>query len=260
MSDTAFILMKMIKSTFHAILLFATVTYSGSYSTAIAQEASDLASKEELYEGPEFKKSFANPKDDPSLPRVLLIGDSISIAYTVDVRRRLAGKANVHRIPGNARTAEYGSKNLEKWLGDKKWDVIHFNWGLWDICHRHPGAKNQGNRDKINGTRMATPEEYRENMKKNLMILSKTGAKLIWCNTTPVPEGEAGRIVGEELKYNAITAEIIKDYDVTTNDLHSHALKKLPDIAARPGDVHFNKDGSAWLAEKIAEEILKVLP
>ena len=35
--------------------------------------------------------------DDPNLPRVLLIGDSVSRGYTLAVRKALAGKANVHR-------------------------------------------------------------------------------------------------------------------------------------------------------------------
>lgn len=39
--------------------------------------------------------------DDPDLPRVLLIGDSISIGYTKPTRQLLAGKANVHRVPSN---------------------------------------------------------------------------------------------------------------------------------------------------------------
>lgn len=241
------------------MLLTAMLNYSGSCSASAQDANADLASNQELYEGPEFKRAFSNPKDDPKLPRVLLIGDSISIGYTVEVRKLLAGKANVHRIPGNGQTAGHGVENLPKWLGDKKWDVIHFNWGLWDICHRHPDSKEQGHRDKIKGARLATPEEYRANMKKNLELLSQTGAKLIWCTTTPVPEGEAGRFVGDELKYNAITAEIIKDHEVITNDLHSHALKRLPQIALKPGDVHFTEEGSAYLAEKVAEEILKVL-
>src|SRR5512137_2492523 len=41
--------------------------------------------------------AFAPVSDDPKLPRVLLIGDSISIGYTLPVRKLLAGKANVHR-------------------------------------------------------------------------------------------------------------------------------------------------------------------
>ena len=43
--------------------------------------------------------AYAAVKDDPTLPRVLLIGDSISIGYTVPTREKLKGKANVHR-PG----------------------------------------------------------------------------------------------------------------------------------------------------------------
>ena len=39
--------------------------------------------------------------DDPKLPRVLLIGDSVSRGYTLAVRSALAGKANVHRAPEN---------------------------------------------------------------------------------------------------------------------------------------------------------------
>ena len=226
---------------------------------AQAQNSTPHASKEELYQGPEFKKAFSNPKDDPKLPRVLLIGDSISIGYTVDVRKNLAGKANVHRIPRNGQTAKFGSENLPKWIGEKKWDIIHFNWGLWDLCYRHPESKNQGKRDKVNGTVSATPEQYRKDLEACVVQLKKTGAKLIWCAITPVPEGEAGRKMGDDLKYNAIAAEIMKKHGVTINDLHSHALKKLPGIATKPGDVHFNKDGNVWLAEKVAAEIERVL-
>jgi len=45
-----------------------------------------LESKEELFEGPEYLKAFKNPQDNPELPNVLLIGDSISNAYTVGLR------------------------------------------------------------------------------------------------------------------------------------------------------------------------------
>jgi len=37
--------------------------------------------------------AFVPITDDPKLPRVLLIGDSISIGYTVPVRKLLEGKA-----------------------------------------------------------------------------------------------------------------------------------------------------------------------
>src|SRR5882757_11342750 len=77
--------------------------------------------------------AMAEITDDPKLPRVLLIGDSISIGYTLDTRELLAGKANVHRIPTNGGPTTSGLANLDAWLGEGKWDVIHFNWGLHDL-------------------------------------------------------------------------------------------------------------------------------
>ena len=47
------------------------------------------------------KGPLAPVTDDPKLPRVLLIGDSISIGYTLPTREFLKGKANLHRIPAN---------------------------------------------------------------------------------------------------------------------------------------------------------------
>jgi hypothetical protein len=48
---------------------------------------------------------FEPPTVDLSLPDVLLLGDSISIGYTLPTRRRLAGLANVYRPPVNCRAA-----------------------------------------------------------------------------------------------------------------------------------------------------------
>jgi hypothetical protein len=77
--------------------------------------------------------AFAPVTDAPGLPRVLLIGDSISIGYTVPVQKLLAGKANVHRVPDNAGPTTHGVQFLETWLGNERWDVIHFNFGLHDL-------------------------------------------------------------------------------------------------------------------------------
>ena len=218
-----------------------------------------LADKAELYTGKEFSRAFANPKDNPDLPNVLLIGDSISIGYTVEVRKRLKGKADVFRIPANGQTASFGLKHLDKWLGDRKWDVIHFNWGLWDICYRNPASKTQGHRDKVGGTLTATPEQYQESMEKIVARLKKTNAKLIWCSTTPVPKLELGRKEGDEIKYNAIAKKIMDANGISTNDLHAHALLKTPDIQAKKGDVHFNKKGYRYLADKVARELSQAL-
>lgn len=48
----------------------------------------------------------------------------------------------------------------------------------------------------------------------------------------------------------------MKKHGIPINDLHAHALRKLPGIMKAPGDVHYTPEGYAYLAEKVAEEIL----
>ena len=197
--------------------------------------------------------------DDQDIPRVLLIGDSISMGYTPHVQRQLAGKVDVQRIRGNGKYSAYGLKNLDDWIGSSKWDVIHFNWGLWDLCYRNPKSKAQGRRDKVDGTLTATPEEYRANLEKIVAKLKETDAKLIWCNTTPVPEHEVGRKVGDDIRYNQIAEEIMQANGILINDLHSYALLKQSEIQVKRGDVHFTQAGYAYLGDKVAREITTAL-
>jgi lysophospholipase L1-like esterase len=198
-------------------------------------------------------------KDIPGLPRVLLIGDSISIGYTRPTRALLKGKVNLHRIPGNAQHTGTGVKMLAKWLGDGKWDVIHFNWGLWDLCYRNPKSKTQGRRDKVNGKLTLTLEQYEKNLTQIVKQLKATKAKLIWATTTPVPAGEAGRIKGDELKYNAAAKKIMAAHGIAINDLHAHILPKADQFYVAKGNVHFNAKGCKHLAEKVAAAILESL-
>lgn len=215
----------------------------------------DLASPEELYTN--RKQAFENPKtDDPKLPNVLIIGDSISIGYTPFVRNGLEKRADVYRIKGNGKYSGFGVEKLDEWLSmNSQWDVIHFNWGLWDLCYRNPKSKAQGHRDKENGNLTTTTQQYQKNLEAIVARLKKTGAKLIWCATTPVPEGEVGRHHGDAINYNKVAAEVMQKNDIVINDLHSHALKKLPEIMVKKGDVHFTQAGSKHLAEKVIREI-----
>lgn len=203
--------------------------------------------------------AFAKVEDRPGLPRVLLIGDSISIGYTVAVQQLLAEKANVHRNPGNAGPTTNGLKNLKSWLGDSPWDVIHFNWGLHDL--KYVGATNDALADpKLPTSHPQVPlQEYEKNLRELVRQLQASGAKLIWCTTTPVPEGAQGRVSGDEVKYNEAAARVMKEAGAAISDLCSHANAKLKDIQL-PANVHFSPEGSRYLAEKVAAEIGKQLP
>ncbi len=155
--------------------------------------------------------ALAPIEDVAGLPRVLLIGDSISIGYTLPTRELLAGKANVHRPQANCGPTTNGLENLDKWLGDGKWDVIHFNWGLHDLKYMGPNGENLGDPEAPTSHQQVPPAEYEKNLRTLVERLEKTGAKLIWGSTTPVPDGAAGRVVGDSAKYNEIAAKIMKE-------------------------------------------------
>ena len=201
-----------------------------------------------------------NAEQSNPLPRVLLIGDSICGGYQKDVKEFLAGKAVVVKNKGNAQHTKTGLKKLDEWLGDGKWDVIHFNWGLHDLCYRHSSSKVYGNRDKVNGTIEVPLVQYEKNLVQLVIRLKRTGAKLIFATTTVVPEGEAGRFVGDDVKYNAVAVKVMKQHGVAINDLHSLTKTFNKDMFSRPGDVHFTKTACGKLGRQVADKILEELP
>ena len=196
---------------------------------------------------------------EADLPKVLIIGDSISLAFTPHVARQLDGKATVKHNQGNAQHSGTGLAKLDQWIGDTHWDVIHFNWGLWDLCYRHPKSKVQGRRDKVNGTLTTTLEQYEKNLDELVYRLKKTDAKLIWANTTVVPEKEAGRVRGDDVKYNEAAARIMNKHGITTNDLHSLTKTFPADQFDGPGNVHYTQQGYQKIGQQVAEHILTVL-
>ncbi len=203
---------------------------------------------------PAKAKRPPNPAMDPvqdvaGLPRVLLIGDSISIGYTLPVRKLLEGKANVHRIPTNGGPTKNGVANIAKWLGTSKWDVIHFNWGIHDL------------KFMPDGKRQVEPADYEANLRSLVATLKKTGAKLIWATTTPIPEGELSppRKFGQVKEYNDIAAKVMAENGVSVDDLNAHITPQLATMQ-NPRDVHYTSAGSEFLAKQVAEEIGKVLP
>jgi hypothetical protein len=177
--------------------------------------------------------------DDPKLPRVLLIGDSVSGGYTLAVRRALAGKANVHRAPENCGPTSNGVKKLDLWLAGGPWDVIHFNFGLHE--------------------RKTKPEEYEQRLNAIVERLKKTGAKLIWATTTPVSAGTPDWTEGKVEELNAVAARVMQQQGIETDDLYA-TIKPTVAEHQNPKDVHFNAAGYAKLGEQVTQVILKALP
>jgi len=206
-----------------------------------------------------FVAALSSPLCAEDLPRVLIVGDSISMAYTPHVIAAMEGKAVVVHHKGNAQHTGTGLKMLDRWVGTTEWDVIHFNWGLWDLCYRHPESKVQGRRDKVRGTLTTPLDQYEKNLDQLVTQLKKTNAKLIWAHTTTVPEDEAGRKVGDDTKYNEAAARVMKKHGVVINDLNALTDSFPPELYTAPGNVHFKTEGSQKIAEAVAKKITEAL-
>ncbi|MBT3279237.1 MAG: SGNH/GDSL hydrolase family protein [Phycisphaerales bacterium] len=201
------------------------------------------------------RTAYTTVTDVKGLPRVLIIGDSISIGYTMPTQDLLKGKVNVHRIGTNAGPTTRGLANIDEWIGKGKWDVIHFNWGLHDL--KYIDAK--GNLTAVaKGKQQISTADYEKNLTKLVQRLKKTGAKLVFATTTPVPEGSKGRIVGDSVKYNAVALKIMKAEGIVVNDLYTF-IKPTLATAQNKANVHFTSIGSKALAGEVANCILTAL-
>ncbi len=186
--------------------------------------------------------------------KIIIIGDSISIGYTPFVKENLNDVADVFHNPGNAKHTGNGLEHIEAWLAADDWDIIHFNWGLWDLCYRHPDSKTQGKRDKTNGTITFNLDDYEMQLDSLVKIMrKKSNAELIFVTTTYVPKAEAGRFSKDAKKYNKIAKRVMKENGVKVNDIYKASI----DIHAKYGkgddDVHYHPEGSKALGLFISD-------
>ncbi len=198
------------------------------------------------------------------LPRVLILGDSISIGYTPLVRELLKDLAEVVRpvkddgSPENCEGTTKGVQELERWLGDGKWDVIHFNFGLHDLKHIDPetGKNSMNPKDP----QQAPLKKYRQNLDDIVERLKQTGAHLIFATTTPYPNPVDGplRKPGEPQKYNEAALKVMKKHQVQVNDLYSFVKPQMEKLMIKK-NVHFTDEGSRALAGEVVRFIKPVI-
>ncbi|HSY19572.1 MAG TPA: SGNH/GDSL hydrolase family protein, partial [Candidatus Acidoferrales bacterium] len=109
--------------------------------------------------------------NETNLPRVLLIGDSITRAYYPEVERQLAGKAYVGRLSSSAFISDPAlNRQIKMMLREYHFDIIHFNNGMhgWQHSEKEYDAAFPG-----------------------FLATIKSGApdaRLIWASTTTLKE------------------------------------------------------------------------
>ena len=170
------------------------------------------------------------------LPRVLLIGDSISGGYFDGVAKGLEGQAYVTRLGSSkpvSLPAYFDEVNLA--LSQHSYSIIHFNNGLhgWDY----------------------TEEEYAEGLAKLVDHLKTNApqAKLIWASSTQM-RTEAPDFAGFEprnervIVRNQIAALQMEQAGIPINDLY--ALME-PNHALLCDGVHYKAEGNELLVAQV---------
>lgn len=180
---------------------------------------------------------------DPSLPRVLLIGDSILNGYRAAVIRAFSGRANVDAWVNPYHQSEHVNRLLAAVLARGPYDVVHFNLGLhgWQKGRIKPGTFQPLTRAYVEVITTALPE-----------------AKLIWASSTPVtvrgePETLDPEINATIVEHNRMAAEVMRRLDVPVNDFYAVLAGRL-DLAA--GDsFHWKRPAYDLLAERVVAAV-----
>jgi lysophospholipase L1-like esterase len=213
--------------------------------------------------------AFAYVENNPALPNVFIYGDSISISYTVRVRELVNESANLYRLHKNGSHSGKFIQNmidLHTEMQDQqldqpwsfKWDVIYFNVGLHDVKYYANGKL-----DTKNGTRITSTKEYIKNLRRIVTYLKQLApnAKIIFANTTPIPANTPGWVKGDAKTYNHIAREVLRSHpDIKILDLYSVSKAHQKKWWLRPGNVHFNEEGSNEQGKLAARAILSSLP
>lgn len=180
---------------------------------------------------------WAYVKDDPALPRVLIIGDSISRSYTAPVRVLLAGKANVYRAPANCGKTDNFFKFGEIWLnqnGNDRWDVIVFNFGIHD--------------------RGKAPELYASNLREIYHRLKASRATVLWVETTPFAQAEDAPGADRSPPLNATGNSIAGEEGTEVIHLHDLMQPELASLQSKDR-THFNEEGQHRMGAAVAAAV-----
>jgi len=183
--------------------------------------------------------------NERGLPRVLLVGDSITRGYGKQVETGLQGKAYVARL---TTSKSLGDPLLLDQVGlvlaEHKFDIIHFNNGM------HGDGYSE--------------EAHAAALPAMLARLRRDapGARIVLATTTDVRErNNLDKVLpktGRMVRRNELVFAFAKREHLPVNDLFG-LIRDHPEYHNADG-VHFNEKGSAALAAQVVSAISQLLP
>lgn len=195
-----------------------------------------------MYEKYEWIHSWVDCANDINLPRVLLVGDSITYGYQEIVRKKMRGKAYIDYLATSyAVDIPIYSDLIKLFVNDRHYDIIHFNHGLHGIH--------------------LEKEEYRQRMSNCLKNIAQKGKIALATCTIVFCEGN------EELhpqwnirveERNAAIFEIAEKKNFSLDDLYSVSLA-VPKEYRRKDGTHYKRKGCEMLAAAVVSFLENML-
>jgi lysophospholipase L1-like esterase len=186
-------------------------------------------------------------------PRVLIIGQSISLGYTPHVVELLSDAFEVHHNEGNAGQSDNILLHLDAWALSAPWDLIQLTAGLHDLA-----------RDKTSHQPRVPVHQFKVNLECIVERMQQHPARpqLLWATTTPILDARhnahphnALRYEEDHRLYRAAAAEVMKSHHIPINDLHAFVSRNDPDRLISDDGVHFTDEGYRFLAKAVADGI-----
>lgn len=182
---------------------------------------------------------------NPSLPRVLLIGDSILNGYSKAAMAGLEGKAHVDLWVNPYCQSEHLNKLLGEVLANGPYDVVHFNMGLhgWQQGRIKDGTFEPLTKAYVEVIRAKWPK-----------------AKIIWASSTPVtvkgnPTELDAAINPVIVEHNRMAAKVMAESQVPVNDFYALLAGKLE--MARGDQFHWKPEAYKILADTVVESVMR---
>lgn len=183
---------------------------------------------------------------DTKLPRVLLIGDSVTNGYHNDVDKLLKGKVNVDMVATSANICDPALlAQVRLAVGGYKHAVIHFNNGLhgWQL---DDAAYEAGLSRLIALLRELSPQ-----------------AKLVWGHSTPIVLTTDPATLDPKnaavIRRNEIAARVMQELGIPVDDTYSVSVGH-PEYRNVGDGYHYNQQGKTAQAEAVAKAIIPLLP
>jgi len=173
--------------------------------------------------------------------RVLLLGDSIRMAYAPLVRRALSDFAEVVDPPDNGGDSANVLRHLLRWLSDAEpVELVHLNCGLHDIKRAYGSD-----------VRQVSLDDYADNVRSIFRLLADpSSARVVWATSTPVLDDRHHTTKGfdrfneDVLAYNALSVRLAGEAHVPVNDLYGVIAANDPATCLGPDGVHMTERGN----------------